>query len=187
MNDLRKGIIVVLGVIFILFSVQPAFSYDPKFFTPYKPTVKGFENRLSLKNILDLTSMPSSEARQLLLKAGYSKYEDTESLVKSDHYAHYNNITLYMVNFWKDKNSIGFRNIIIFTQPEMQFIQAEFLADGYSETRVIPRKGARWTKVYTKSGFPTYSISMLLFQDMNKRALVYDYDHYWYCLICEKR
>lgn len=177
----------VFVVIFLLSFSEATYAYSPSFFSPYKAKVKGFENRLSLKNILDLTAMPSSEAQQLLLKAGYKQYKGNQMLIKDDYYAHDTNNVIYSVIFNKSGNTKGFKNIIIFTQPEMRIIQTAFLAGGYTETHVVPRKGARWTKVYEKKGYPTYSISMMLLPNMDESAQFYDYDDYTYCLICEKR
>ncbi len=176
-----------LVAILLLTLSEHAYAYSPSFFKPYKAKIQGFENRLTLKNILDLTAMPSSKAQQLLLKAGYKQYKGNQMLTKDDYYAHDSDKLLYSVNFSKNSNAKGFKNIVIFTQPEMRIIQTAFLGGGYTETRVVPRKGARWTKVYRKKGYPTYSISMLLFPDMNARAQSYDYDEYVYCLICERR
>lgn len=184
---LARIITGALVAISLLNVSELTYASSPQYFIQYKAKVKGFENRLSLKNILDLTSMPSNEARQLLLKAGYNPYKGNQMLIRTDHYAHHTSVMLYSVNFSERRGSIGFKNIIIFTQPEMRIIQTAFLAGGYTETRVIPRKGARWTKVYRKKGFPTYSISMMLFSEMKERAQFYAFEDYTYCLICEKR
>lgn len=189
MTRLKMFFKVLLCAIALLSTAESLYAYSPKFFRQYRAKVSGFENRLTLKNILDLTAMSSSEAQQLLIKAGYEKDEETGALFKGDHYAHYNtaDVPIYMVNFNREKNATGFKNIIIVHQPEMRIIQTAFLAGGYTETRVIPRKGARWTKIYSKKGYPTYSISMLLLPNMNARALSYNFPDYIYCLICEKR
>ena len=174
-----------LLIIIILFGLNiEVLAYSKSNFKNYKPKVEGFENRLTLNNILKLTSMPSAQAKDLLLKAGWKYDKESQALVKEDFYAHDSDVVLYMAGF--KEGTKGIRKLLIFTQPEMRIIQSSFLAGGYSETRVVPRKGARWTKVYQKKGFPTYSISMLLMDGMVKNALNYSYDEYVYCLICEK-
>lgn len=153
-------------------------------FRPYQPKVKGFDNRLTLDNILKLSSLTPAQVKDLLLKAGWNVQSSNNSLYKSDHYAGTSDVLLYAVGFTGAKK--GFGKLIIYKQPEMRMIEASLLAGGYKVTQVKPRQGARWTKIYQKSGYPTYSISMMLMPGMNSRAQTYDYDEYMYCLICEK-
>lgn len=179
-----KALLLLLGTVFWCLTSQEAQAFSPDYFTPYVAKVKGFENRLSFNNILELTKMPSNEAKDLLLKAGWKLDKESQSLVHADHYQRDSDARIYQAGFKPGTN--GFRKLFIYTQPEMRYISNEFLANGYKETLVVPRKGARWTKVYTKKGFPTYSISMLLFSDMTPNAQTYNYYDYMYCLICEK-
>lgn len=62
---------LILSVVLLISSLCPVsvYSYSRNYFTPYKETVKGFGNRLTLSNILKLMSLPSNQARELLIKA----------------------------------------------------------------------------------------------------------------------
>ena len=172
-------------VLLILVSSAPAFPYSKCYFTPYKETVEGFGNRLTLSNILKLMSLPSNQAKELLIKAGYKVDRSTNTLIRQDHYAQDPDNILYQVGF--KESTMGFRKMLIFTQPEMRMIQDSFIAGGYTVKRVVPRKGARWTKIYQKTGYPTFSISMLLLSDDDKNGTSFPYEDYIYCLICEKK
>lgn len=166
------------------FSPLSMYSYSKNNFTPYKETVKGFGNRLTLANILKLMSLPSNQARELLIKAGYKIDKSNNTLFRPDHYAQDPDNVLYDVTF--KQGTKGFRQLIIYTQPEMRMIQDSFIAGGYSVKRVKPRKGARWTKIFQKNGSPTFSLSMLLLNESDKNARFLPYNEYVYCLICEK-
>lgn len=181
LNNLFK-VLIGLSLLFIFSLSSSALSL--KTFTPYKAKVKGFENRLTLDNILKITSLPSNQAKQLLINAGWSIDKENGTLYKNDHFSKQLDIRMYQAGF--KENTKGFRQLIIYSQPEMRIIDAAFIGGGYSMRRVIPRKGARWTRIYEKKGFPTYSLSMLLFNDMNKNAQFYNYEQYIYSLICEK-
>ena len=175
--------LLILITLSMIFTVESSGHYHHSFFSAYTPKVKGFENRLTLDNILKLSSLTSERARELLIKAGYKEDKETKTILREDYYAKDPNNILYQFVF--KTGTKGFRQLIIFTQPEYRMIQQSFLAGGYTEKRVVPRKGARWTKIYQKKGFPTYSISLLLFPGM-EGAHTYPYEDYTYSLICEK-
>lgn len=153
------------------------------YFHNYRPVVAGWGNRLSFNNILYLTKTPAKEARKLLKKIGY-KPVNNNWLLWEEYYQH---SQIYAINFFDDPKRAGFKSIIIHYQPEMRIIADELLAAGYDETRVVPRKGARWTKVYQKKGMPTYSISLLLTEGKDEFTNDFSYDESYYCLICEKQ
>ena len=184
MRDLKRIFSILLLMAGLLFAPAVSYAYSQNYFKEYKPTVPGFGNRLSLANILKITSLPASQAKALLKKAGYKEEKSSGSLYREDFYAQDSDHLLYQIGF--KEGTKGFRKLIIYTQPEMRFIESDFLAAGFTMTRVKPRKGARWTKVYQKKGYPTYSMSMLLLPGMEHDARYYNFDDYVYCLICEK-
>lgn len=184
MKYLRDIFPFIISLLILCAYSQESYAYSQQYFRPYKATVEGFENRLTLSNILRLTSLPSAQARELLIKAGYKVDRSTNTLIREDYYAHNSDVILYQVGF--KENTKGFRKLLIFSLPEMQMIQASFLAGGYTATLVKPRKGAKWTKIFYKKGYPIYSLSMLLLSGMDEQAATYDYYEYVYCLICEK-
>lgn len=175
---------VLFASILLLCASIPTAAESLDNFRPYKVRVKGYDNRLTAQNIHQLNRLSSSYAKEILLKVGYTVDEETGLLIKNDHYS---SDMIYAINLNKGDKAKGYKNITIFSQPEMRVIRESFLADGYDEYYVRPRKGARWTKIYYKEGAPTYSISMLLFPDMNKHAQSYSYEDYTYTLICEKK
>lgn len=183
-DTLKRFPIGFFVIMISLFFTENTYGYSQKYFSPYTPTVKGFDNRLTLQNILKLTSLPANQARELLIKAGYKVDKSTNTLYRVDYYAHDSDAILYQVGF--KEGTKGFRKLIIYTQPEMRMITASLITGGYTVTQVKARKGARWTKIFQKKGYPTYSISMLLLPGMDSQAQSYNYDDYVYCLICEK-
>lgn len=175
----------ILFIILVAALITPVAAKNPVF-RNYTPKVQGYGNRLTAQNILSLTAMPSSQGRALLTKVGYKPYEGNPYLLYT--YDFYNpSQPLYMIKFPKEANATGFFIIHIFSQPEMRIIAHELMSLGYNEYRVRPRDGAIWTKVYQKSGSPTYSISLPLFPGMNPQAQSFNYEEYNYYLVCEKK